>query len=308
MLLYEGPSLINGRPIVVIATRDSNPKTGEMLYTWILDAEIPPEIAAFYQDTDESICGGCKFRAQPKLDAGDMRPASTRMCYVRLSTESDAFGTPKADEKMGPTEVWQAWKDGEFGTWEEPQFDKVQRRVVWRQYRGPLSVRVGSYGDPGAVPTAVWADLVRHARNWTGYTHCWRPGIRCDLCKGCGLIQSALDQILGSKYEVNRSCPACNGSGEKFSCDQSLKKYCMASVDTPEEREEANKLGWRGFVLAPADVDVSLLEDDVLCPMTAGKPVTCNTCHMCQGTSSKVTRNIYEKIHGVNRANHVWST
>ncbi len=268
MIIFEGPSLINGRPIVVIATPDSNPKTDKMLYTWILDAETPPEIAAFYKDVDESICGGCKFRAQPKLDAGDMRPASTRMCYVRLSTESDEFGTPKADEKMGPAEVWQAWKNGEFGRWQSfgpvPAWQNDERRISWYQYHGPLSVRIGSYGDPGAAPTEMWIDLVRYATNFTAYTHLWKT------------------------------------------CDQQLKKYCMASVDTPEERIEANEMGWRAFVVAPQDVDVAQLGSDVLCPMTAGKPVTCNTCHMCQGTSSKVKQNIWEKAHGVNLANHVW--
>lgn len=267
MLLYEGPSLINGRPIVVIATRAKNPKTGEMLYTWILDQETPPEIAAF-NGIDESICGGCKFRAQPKLDAGDIRPASTRMCYVRLSSLSDEFGTPKADEDMGPAEVWQAWKNHEFGWWGSfgpvPEWQKDERRKLWYQYHGPLSVRIGSYGDPGAVPTDMWADLVRYARNFTGYTHLWKT------------------------------------------CDPQLKKYCMASTDTLEERAEANEMGWRAFVVAPMDVDVAQLGSDVLCPMTAGKPVTCNTCHMCQGTSSKVKQNIWEKAHGVNLSNHVW--
>ncbi len=272
MILFEGPSLINGRPIVVIATPDSNPKTGEMLYTWILDAEISPEEAAF-NGVDESICGGCKFRAQPSSvpSASSLSKITwkhSRICYVRLSSESDEFGTPKADEKMGPAEIWRAWKNGEFGRWQSfgpvPAWQNDECRMSWYQYHGPLSVRIGSYGDPGAAPTEMWIDLVRYAPNFTAYTHLWKT------------------------------------------CDQQLKKYCMASVDTPEERIEANEMGWRAFVVAPMDVDVAQLGSDVLCPMTAGKPVTCNTCHMCQGTSSKVKQNIWEKAHGVNLANHVW--
>lgn len=241
-----------------------------MLYTWIMDAKIPPEIAAF-NGVDESICGGCKFRAQPKLDAGDIRPASTRMCYVRLSALSDEFGTPMADESMGPAEVWQAWKNGEFGVYNTlPSWEEDERRLSWHQYCGPLSVRIGSYGDPGAVPTAVWADLVRYAKNFTGYTHLWQT------------------------------------------CDPNLKKYCMASVDTFEELIEADSEGWRCFIVVPAD-RVEWMNayakdsgDAVLCPMTAGKPVTCNTCHMCQGISTKVKPHIWEKAHGVNLANHAW--
>lgn len=33
------------------------------------------------------------------------------------------------------------------------------------------AVRVGSYGDPLAVPAKVWRDLLRHAATHTGYTH-----------------------------------------------------------------------------------------------------------------------------------------
>lgn len=296
MIIFEGPSLINGRPIVVIATRDGNPKIGEMLCTWILDQEIAPEIAAF-NGIDESICGDCKFRAQEKMDARDQRPASTRMCYVRLSSESDAYGTPKADEKMGPAEIWRAWKNGEFGRWGSfgpvPEWQRDERRKSWYQYHGPLTIRIGSYGDPGAAPTDMWRDLIKYAKNWTGYTHLWRPK-RCEKCSGRGRR---------SNYE---HCAFCNATGSIDQCDPALKEICMASVDTPEEREEANLLGWRGFVIAPADVDTSLVEGDVLCPMTAGKNVTCDKCHMCQGTSSKVKQNIWEKAHGVNLSNHVW--
>ena len=46
MILYEGPSLIDDTPIVVIAIEDSNPKTGRMLFTWILRQDRAPEVAA----------------------------------------------------------------------------------------------------------------------------------------------------------------------------------------------------------------------------------------------------------------------
>ena len=45
-ILYEGPSMLDGAPIVVIATgfaeRSGNDKTGAMIQTWILRADIPP--------------------------------------------------------------------------------------------------------------------------------------------------------------------------------------------------------------------------------------------------------------------------
>jgi len=297
----------------VIATPDRNPKIGTMLCTWILDQEIAPEIAAF-NGIDESICGGCKFRAQPKLDAHPLRPASTRMCYVRLSSESDAFGTPKADEVMGPAEVWQAWKNGEFGRWQSfgpvPAWQSDERRMSWYQYHGHLTVRIGSYGDPGAAPTDMWKDLIKHAKNWTGYTHLWRP----KNCNSCGSRWK--DEYSDFEGKRDYMCLQCGGL-HKAQCDPELKTICMASVDTPEELGEAIQLGWRAFIVVPEE-SLRLFEADqriigrdhisssVLCPMTAGKNVTCDKCHMCQGTSSKVKQHIHEKVHGVNLKDHVW--
>lgn len=38
------------------------------------------------------------------------------------------------------------------------------------------AVRLGAYGDPAAVPAAVWHALVSGAETWTGYTHQWPCG------------------------------------------------------------------------------------------------------------------------------------
>ena len=44
-------------------------------------------------------------------------------------------------------------------------------------------VRLGTYGDPAAVPASIWSDLVAYSDGHTGYTHQWRtsPGLR-GLC------------------------------------------------------------------------------------------------------------------------------
>ena len=42
-IMYQGPSMLDGAPIVVIATMStSNVKTGQMVQTWILRADINP--------------------------------------------------------------------------------------------------------------------------------------------------------------------------------------------------------------------------------------------------------------------------
>jgi hypothetical protein len=34
-----------------------------------------------------------------------------------------------------------------------------------------MTIRLGAYGDPGAVPIKIWQQLLLHAKGWTGYTH-----------------------------------------------------------------------------------------------------------------------------------------
>ena len=65
LILFDGPSMIDGEPIVVIATgfkrSSANPKTGDMLQTWILRRDVAP-FAAIHNGADASICGDCPLR------------------------------------------------------------------------------------------------------------------------------------------------------------------------------------------------------------------------------------------------------
>ena len=55
-ILYEGPSMLDGEPIAVIATMTtSNVKTGDMVQTWILRSDINP-VQASKIGEDKSIC------------------------------------------------------------------------------------------------------------------------------------------------------------------------------------------------------------------------------------------------------------
>ena len=64
-ILWEGASLIDGAPIVVIATgfasRSTNRKTGGMVQTYILRRDIDP-VSAVQSGDDASICGDCPHR------------------------------------------------------------------------------------------------------------------------------------------------------------------------------------------------------------------------------------------------------
>jgi len=61
-LLYKGPSVLNGEPILVFATFESkNKKTGNMVQISILCDNITPT-EAIKSGQDESICGNCPHR------------------------------------------------------------------------------------------------------------------------------------------------------------------------------------------------------------------------------------------------------
>lgn len=143
VVLWQGPSRLDGGPIVALATWGHvvNPKTGPMVQTWILRADQTPG-DALRAGEDASICGDCVHRGSQ---------TERRTCYVNVG--------------WGPSKVWNAWRSGAY----EPS---LTAEVV-EQLRGrPL--RLGSYGDPAAVPLRAWRKLIRRAGVTTGYTHAWR--------------------------------------------------------------------------------------------------------------------------------------
>jgi hypothetical protein len=82
LVLYRGPSMIDGQPIVCIATglatKSTNEKTGDLIQTWILRDDIAP-IDAANTGADVSICGDCPHRGQV-IDGKNVN----RTCYVTL--------------------------------------------------------------------------------------------------------------------------------------------------------------------------------------------------------------------------------
>lgn len=65
LVLWEGPSRLDGAPIVLIATGmrrgSSNEKTGPMVQTWILRQDVAPHVAQ-RTGADASVCGDCPLR------------------------------------------------------------------------------------------------------------------------------------------------------------------------------------------------------------------------------------------------------
>lgn len=155
-IIYNGPSLLDGAPIVVIATySDRNTKTGRVLQTYVLRSDIPP-LEASKTGADFSICGNCKFRGTP-TDDPNRKQAKDRDCYVNLG--------------QGPTIVYKSFVRGVY-----PDATNTAARMALGHRR---IVRVGTYGDPAAAPSEVWDDLLCTADDFLAYSHQsgWRPDI-----------------------------------------------------------------------------------------------------------------------------------
>ena len=151
-IIYNGPSLLDGQPIVVIATYSNrNTKTGHVVQTYILRSDMNP-LEASKTGADFSICGNCPMRGEVTTDP-NRKIAKGRKCYVNLG--------------QGVLIVFKSFLRGVYKEGDPAEMG-----------RGRF-VRVGTYGDPAAVPQRVWELLLSDADGFTAYTHQkpWRPEI-----------------------------------------------------------------------------------------------------------------------------------
>jgi hypothetical protein len=198
--LYEGPSLIDGKPIVVIANgfkRSKNKKIGKMIQTWILRSDIDP-LKASANGEDYSICGSCINR-------------HSRGCYVNLA--------------HGPYHVYKAYKRGRYDNYTDDLLALFEGNQV----------RIGSYGDPAAVPFHIWESICKVAYRSVGYTHSWRtcdPALK-DICMASVDTTKEYNTALNRGWRTFRvrldddpikenefMCPASKEAGVKSNCSK----------------------------------------------------------------------------------------
>jgi hypothetical protein len=207
VVLYEGPSMIDGAPIVCIATGintdSTNGKTGALIQTWIMRADVSPLVAVRTGD-DASVCGDCPERGRI-VDGKNV----DRSCYVEIF--------------QAPRNVWSTWKNRRYpSAWDASTFSG-------------RAVRLGSYGDPAAVPYHVWREVLQQAAKHTGYTHQWSrfPELAAWCMASC---DSESDRVrakflgfrtfrvmpqgapLMDSREVR--CPASKEAGAKTTCER----------------------------------------------------------------------------------------
>lgn len=210
MILYEGPSLLNGEPIVAIATGlvtpSTNRKTGPMIQTWILAQDEAPHVAV-KSGNDAAVCGDC--------------PARGKWCYVTTF--------------QGPRSIWETWKRGGYP---KLDLDSLKGRPV----------RFGAYGDPAAVPFHIWDDISFVASMTTGYTHQWKtcdPLYKAHCMASVDTLEEALearkagwrtfrlvDDEDAEVLDKELVCPAAEEAGKKIQCIQ-----CGACNGTAKNRK-----------------------------------------------------------------------
>lgn len=148
LIIYSGPSMLDGSPIVAVLTGldkpSGNGKTGpNVAQLWIMaDGEDP--FAAKKSGGDAAVCGDCPLR--------DGR------CYVSLL--------------RGPSAVYRSYKAGMYDDGRELTSAQIRAACTVRGAR--KIIRLGAYGDPAALPLDVVQRLVSASPVHTGYTHQWR--------------------------------------------------------------------------------------------------------------------------------------
>ena len=241
-IIYSGPSLIDGSHIVCIAIITSNNvKTGNMLQTYIIRSDMSP-MDASKTGSDYAICGNCIHRGTP-TDNPDKKQALNRSCYVTLY--------------QGPTQVYKAFKRGLY-----PNATPEQITVIG----SGQAVRMGSYGDPAAVPKSVWDNLLMESTHWTGYSHQSKlHGVIVDYSRVMVSVESKASAM---GYHLNGK-----------------RTFRVIPVATWQEQGKQ-----------------ALLKSEILCPASneAGNKATCIDCGLCKGSSSK-GKSIAIVSHGTGR-------
>lgn len=150
-IIYRGPSMLDGSPIVVVAiVKSSNSKTGDMVQTHIL-----PDVKGLTLSDmnrtglDAGICGACPHKGTPNNNPKGN--ATGRTCYVNLG--------------QGPGSVLRKIQ----GLNPYPDVSADVERIAYIG-KGRM-VRIGTYGDGAAVPDYVWQSLTRDSIGLTAYTH-----------------------------------------------------------------------------------------------------------------------------------------
>jgi len=233
-IIYEGPSMIDGKtPIVMIAIGvkegSKNSKTGAMIQTYIIRSDINP-VSAAMQQKDRGICGGCIYRKKSFIGYdkwGIKRLYRKRRCYVNLG--------------HGPRQVYRAYKRGIY-----PRLVDDPSLIYLLNGK---NTRLGTYGDPLAVPTNILSLIIDNSDEYTGYTHQWKTG------KMIGMLMASVDS-----------------ASEKLEA-MAMGYRTFMVIDSHEDKDNSS-------IVCPSSKEY--IEK-------TGKKISCNKCLICDGSTVSVS-------------------
>jgi hypothetical protein len=207
--LYDGPSRLDGAPIVVIATglksRSTNSKTGGMVQTYIIRSDVHP-VEAVHNGDSRSICGDCPLDPNNRRESDD---PSGPACYV--------------NKGFGPAAVYRGYLRGIYPCATPEQL---------LEHAAGRPIRYGTYGDPAAAPAGLWDAIAGKGR--TGYTHQWRTAkhLRHLVMASVGnpaearrahregwrtfRVRTPFEPLMDNEI----ACPASAEAGKRTTCEQ----------------------------------------------------------------------------------------
>jgi len=207
-IAYEGPSIIDGAPIVVIINKidgSANAKTGAIVQSFIIRSDVNP-VDALKTGADASICGDCVHRPITAKETGEPP------CYVNVGRSVLA--------------VYNAYKRG--------RYIKADVETIALALAGK-ALRIGTYGDPAAAPVLMWQRVSRYVIARAGYSHQWQS-LGFDHAAWAPLVMASVDSIdqaaLANLYGMRTFrvsigvdkqpgetvCPASAEGGRKATC------------------------------------------------------------------------------------------
>lgn len=203
VIVYEGPSRLTGDPIIAVLTLDSqNSKTGNMVQAWVLRSDVSPH-EAIKDGRDRAICGDCVHRSGTNIG---------RTCYVLTY--------------FGPNTVFKSLRKGYYA--------RVTPEVAAREIAG-RAVRLAAYGDPAAVPFAVWRAVLVHAGRLAAYTHQFKTADQRlrQFCMASVETEAEAEYAHALGWRTFRArrpidplradeitCPASDEAGHRTTCDR----------------------------------------------------------------------------------------
>ena len=247
--------------VAIITYKTSNSKTGDEYQTWFIDKNNPPTIA-IDTGTDSLICGDCKHRG---------RVVSLSMAELIAET----LPTPKkkallkriADKKSkGLTSI------------------NIDRKCYVKVFQAPLSV-YKTYKNNGYEKITI-KQLSKKMKYKTIRIGSYGEGTLVSIEDWKQILKNSIGH---TGYTHQWHNPLMN----------EFKSILMASVDTEEEKRQANELGFRTF--RTRKENEPLLSDEISClsdkKYRKDKPlIPCVDCLLCCGNSRK-KKNISVIVH-----------